>query len=83
MKIYKVDTPSVEGGDINLLLFPIYIFGIFYHEHTLVKMQNYSKKILLESSRTLEETKNTISLHKTSVFMKCTQVIKPYQKKCH
>lgn len=44
VKIYKVDTPSVEGGDINLLLFPIYIFGIFYHEHTLVKMQNYSKK---------------------------------------
>ena len=36
VKIYNVDTPSVEVGDINLLLFPIYIFGIFYHEHTLL-----------------------------------------------
>lgn len=40
VKIYKVDTPSVEVGDINLLLFPIYIFGIFYHEHTLLKLKS-------------------------------------------
>lgn len=59
-------TPSVEMGDITFLLFPIYIFGIFYHEHTLLSLKSkvIKKKNLLESSRISRiDKEHCFSLH--------------------
>lgn len=71
-------------GDITFLLFPIYIFGIFYHEHTLLSLKSKvikKKKNLLESSRISRIDKEHCFSYRTSVFLKCTQVIQPYKKK--